>query len=212
MRRENYESGPRRGWIAVFVVLLAVLLAFFVGRSTAPQPDSHQPDVGGPSNEPADSERDESAAVRAAATYSRIMTGPSEANESYLEEVMSIAAPDWRARAQELADNSIDFVSERYGEGGSIEFQPIKYRVDSFSSQSAVVELWGVVLASGPNLRGIEESWVTATIELEWVDSEWKVNGQSSLGGPTPELIRTDEERTADEVLTDFKELSDAEG
>jgi hypothetical protein len=65
------------------------------------------------------------------------------------------------------------------------------------------------VLASGPKIIGIEESWITGTINLQWVGSQWKVAGQSSSGGPTPELLRTDEEKTVTEILNEFSEYGD---
>lgn len=213
MRRDNYESGPSRRWLAVGFVLLALLLAFFVGRSTAPDPDEDQsrPPSASDTEAPIVEGQDESGAVAAAARLSQLMTGPTGDAQEYVDQMLAIAAPGWTDRAQELAENSVDFVTERYGEGGTIEFQPIRYRVESFAPDRSVIELWGVVLASGPKVGGIEESWITGTITLEWVGTEWKVSGQSSEGGPTPELLRTDEERTVDEILNDFQELPDAE-
>jgi hypothetical protein len=126
--------------------------------------------------------------------------------------MVSIAASQWKARAEELAQNGTEFVIERYGEGGAVEFQPVRYRVRSHSSESAVIDIWGVVLGSGPKLNGIEESWITGTVSLVWEGSQWKVSGQSSKGGPTPELLRTEEQGTVGEVLNEFKEYRDAPG
>lgn len=210
MRNGKIEENRNHSLIAFFA--LVALLAFLLGRISAPKPEASSPPVV-QSNEPSPSqERDEAGAVDAATRFSRIMTGPSGDPDSYIKDIGSIAAPTWTPRAQELAENSIDFVEERYGEGGTIDFKPLRYRVRSFSSDRATIDLWGVVLASGPKVGGIEESWVTATIELQWVGSGWRVSGQGSAGGPTPELLRTQEDKTVDEILSDFREYSDAKG
>ena len=198
-------------WALVLILLLVGIVAFLIGRGTSPDAETN---VGptAPTESAAPTTPDESSAVRAATLYARIMAGPTADSEEYLADMQSIAADQWKARAEELAQNGSEFVAERYGEDGAVEFQPIRYRVRSFSEQAAVIDLWGVVLASGSKLGGIEESWITGTVNLVWVGSEWKVSGQSSEGGPTPELLRTDEGGSVDEVLVDFKEYDDAPG
>lgn len=213
MRSPSGSRDVRRfRFLLALLVLAVVVVAFVIGRVTAPE---GEPDVEHPSSNEsalASEGSDELGAVDAATRFAQIMTGPSVDPASYIEEMKSIAASQWKARAQELAQNGIEFVADRYGEGGSIEFQPVRYRVRSHSPDSAVIDIWGVVLGSGPKLNGIEESWITGTVTLVWEGSQWKVSGQSSKGGPTPELLRTEEKGTAQEVLTDFKEYSDAPG
>lgn len=198
-------------WMLVLFLLLVGIVAFLIGRATSPDAETNaSPRVPSQSGEP--SMADESGAVRAATSYARIMAGPSADSEEYLADMQSIAAEEWKSRAEELAHNGSEFVVERYGQDGAVDFQPVRYRVRSFSEQAAVIDIWGVVLASGSKLGGIEESWITGTVDLVWVGSEWKVSGQSSEGGPTPELLRTDEDGSVDEVLVDFKEYDDAPG
>ena len=198
-------------WVLVLILLLLGVVAFLIGQGTSPDAETN---VGppAPTESTAPTTPDESSAVRAATLYARIMAGPTADSDEYLADMQSIAADQWKARAEELAHNGSEFVAERYGEDGAVEFQPIRYRVRSFSEQAAVIDIWGVVLASGSKLGGIEESWITGTVNLVWVGSEWKVSGQSSEGGPTPELLRTDEGGSVDEVLVDFKEYDDAPG
>lgn len=195
-------------WIPWLLVAL-IVLAFFVGRVTAPDRPGEAAEAA-PEIVPATSDdRSETGALRAATTFARLMAGPSGDASDYLEQAEAIAAPDWQERARELAQGAIDFINERYGVGGKIAFEPIRYRVQSHSPNEAVIDIWGVVLASGPEIVGIEESWITGTLNLEWVGSQWKVAGQSSRGGPTPELLRTDEEATVNEILSDFSEYGD---
>ena len=212
MRSPSGRDVRRFRLLLAILVLAVVVVAFLIGRATAPD---RELGVEHPTpNESAlpTTRADELGAVDAATRFAQIMTGPSADPASYMEEMQSIAASQWKTRAQELAQNGIEFVADRYGQGGSIEFQPVRYRVRSHSPGSAVIDIWGVVLGSGPKLNGIEESWITGTVSLVWEDSQWKVSGQSSKGGPTPELLRTEEEGTAEEVLADFKEYSDAPG
>ena len=200
-------SGRRHplAFAAIAFVLLA--LGFFLGRSTieeapesVPNASPSSSDTSGPNETP----------LEAATRYSRILTGPSGNAETFLADVADIAAPEWVDRSMELAGNSADFVAERYGPGGSIEFHPVKYRIESESPSEATVVIWGVVLGSGPNLKGIEESWVTGTLQLVLVDAEWKVADQSSVGGPTPELLRAEDEFSVTRILQDFEDYDDA--
>lgn len=203
-------SDPRgrhaTGWATLgALALVALLVGFLVGRSTSPSEGRVTPTNPETSESPKIG-TDESAVAATASRLARIITGPTGDPDEYLLQMRGVSAPSWVERAEELARNSIEFVEERYGSGGSIEFHPIRYRIRSQSTDSAVVDIWGVVLASGPNLSGIEESWITGTLELQLVESEWKVAGQRSRGGPTPELLRTEETGDVREVLDDFQE------
>lgn len=199
-------------WMLALILLLVAIVAFLIGRAASPDVEMNaDPPRPTESSEPI-ATRDESGAVEAATLYARIMAGPSADSDKYLADMQSIAADEWKSRAEELAHNGSEFVAERYGDDGSVEFQPVRYRVRSFSDQAAVIDIWGVVLASGSKLGGVEESWITGTVNLVWDGSQWKVSGQSSEGGPTPELLRTDENGSIDEVLADFEEYDDASG
>lgn len=209
--RGDRDLGRFRLLLAILVLAL-VVIAFVIGRATAPEGELDIQERTPDDSALPTATADELSAVDAATRFARIMTGPSDDPAAYIEEMKSIAASQWKARAERLAQNGIEFVTERYGQGGSVELQPVRYRVRSHSPESAVIDIWGVVLGSGPKVNGIEESWVTGTVSLVWVDSQWKVSGQSSKGGPTPELLRTEAEGTVQEVLADFKEYSDAPG
>lgn len=198
-------------WVLVIILLVVGVAAFLIGRGTAPD---EAIEVGQPKpNDSATSPimtNDEESAVSAATRFARIMAGPTADSDEYLAQMQSIASDEWKARAEELAQNGVEYVIDRYGEGGTVEFQPIRYRVRSYSEDAAVIDIWGVVVGSGPKLGGIEDSWITGSVSIVWDGSQWKVSGQSSKGGPTPELLRTEEEETVEEVLAEFKEYGDA--
>lgn len=205
----DQSSPTRRRVLVISIVVVALLLGLLLGRATSPDSDSGEPKA--PStNEAPDEAQSEQGAVKAATNAAQVMAAYSGDPSAYLQEARSIAAPSWQARAEELAQGAVDFITERYGSDSQVNFQPIRYRVASFSEDEAVIDIWGVVLSTGPKISGLEESWITGTIELSWTDSSWKVSGQSSQGGPTPELLRTEEEATLSEILTDFSEYEDA--
>jgi hypothetical protein len=214
MRPETSEVPNRRRVLVLsgIAIALALLVGILIGRSLAPEEDVAPPQTAPPASTPEETDYalTEEGAVEAATEYSKIMASPSADTAAYLNAVSQIAAPEWRERARELAENTISFVEERYGAGGDLEFNPIRYRLRSYSSDEATVDIWGVVLGSGPHVAGIEESWITGTVTLVSIGGEWKLSGQTSKGGPTPELLQTDEDASANLILNQFREYSDA--
>lgn len=208
--------GPARRATKPLVAIAGLVLmglGFLLGRVLSPDANPAPSTTTTPNDAPAPIvARDENGAVQAATDFARIMPGPSTDVESYLLAMRDLAAPEWQDRAEELAKNAVAFVQERYGDGGQVEFHPLRYRVQSHSDENAIVDIWGAVLGSGPNLTGIEESWITGTLHLVWVDSQWMITGQSSVGGPTPELLGTDDASSAITLLEDFQEYADAPG
>lgn len=210
-RSEPFSSG--RTWaLRIAAGITLFLLGILIGRLVSPSDALTTPEKApSPLDLPSDgSPQDVAGAIESATEFARVMSGPSGDASSYMTAMTRLAAPEWRDRSEELAENAVTFVRERYGDGGHVEFYPIRYRVDSHSDDESRIAIWGVVLGSGPKTLGIEESWVTATLDLLWVDGEWKVSGQSSLGGPTPELLRVDE--ASGPTLDNFKDYGDAPG
>ena len=193
-------SRSRRAAAAIGLVVL-LIGSFLLGRSAAPPIGD---EVGGPTP-PISTARSERGAVQAATDLARVLPGPSGDVEAYYTAMSDLAAPDWRERAQELAENAVVFVQDRYGDGGRVSFRPMMYRVQSFTSDEAEIDIWGVVVATSSEDSAIEESWLTATLNLVWLDDQWKVNGQSSRSGPTPELLQGEDQVSADE-LRSFEE------
>lgn len=210
---------PRGRRIAILlIVLLAVGAGVWIGRASAPEENSppSQSDSGPTAGArevvngvPVGYERTEEGAVEAATNFARVMASISPDAVSYQRAIQTLAAPDWRDDAEELANSGLSFFSERYGPGGSLTFVPVRYRVSAYSESAATVELWGVSVASGPKINGVEESWVTGIIDLTWINGDWRVSGQQSEAGPTPELLRTEDERVP-EGLRGFEEYQHA--
>lgn len=201
----------RRRLVLLVGAIVLLLIGLVIGRFSAPDRQSTSPDSV-EAVTPADSSLDnsEEGAIEAATDLAKVMASPTGDASAYIDAMSALAAPDWQERARELAENTLDFVNDRYGSTGRVELIPVRYRLRSYSTGEATVDIWGVVVGSGPKLDGIEESWITGTINLEWIAGEWKVSGQTSKGGPTPELLQTDEDSSANVILDEFSEYSDA--
>lgn len=213
------RSRPGRRAMAAILVgaLVLFVLGVVTGRTLSPDEapprsaDSASPDADD-KNQPIalGYSRSEQGAVAAATHFARVMAGASDDADAYEAAMLALAAPEWEAEAKKLARNTSAFVKDRYGEGATVTFSPVRYRLASYADETAVVELWGVTLASGPKIEGIEESWITGTIHLVWSDQDWRVSSQESASGPTPELLRADDEVIPATVLEDFEEYDRA--
>ncbi|MEA2433946.1 MAG: hypothetical protein QOG54_1403 [Actinomycetota bacterium] len=210
------DNARRLGLVALVVAL--VIAAYFFGRQTTGEPEPNMEPLPtqagvGPTEEingvPLGFSHDEEGAVAAATAFAIVMTEASGDLEAYRESMNTLAAPVWQEQATELAVNGIDFFHNRYGSGGSATFAPLRYRLTGFSEDSATVDLWGVSTAFGPKHQKIDESWLTGTVELTWVEGDWRVAGQSSQAGPSPELLQTSDGLPMDS-LEDFEEYGRA--
>lgn len=212
----NDRHRNRAGFLAAGAAL--VLGGFLAGRMSAPQGSSHppvgpprtvSPDVSDSGSSGASSSfaRTKDGAVAAATHSALVMSSASSDLAAFVDATAAIAAPSWKDDARRLAENTVNFVTERYGPNGSTTFVPVRYRVSAFGVDSATVNVWGVTLAHGGDGRAIDESWVTGTIELMWTEGQWLVTGGSSEVGPTPKLLQT-EEPAAASSLAGFKDYS----
>lgn len=207
-----------RFWLAGIVLLaLALAAGIWIGRQSVPDsvpvPGEAQPEPGPERSElngvPVGYSQTEMGAVEAATNFTRVMASVPEDSDAYLAAAATMAAPSYRADARRLAENGLEFLRGRYGAGGRFTFAPLRYRVLSYTDTAAKVSVWGVTIASGPKIEGIEESWLTATLELTWVSDDWRLAGQTSETGPTPELLQTSDSGDAS-ILEGYQEYDDA--
>lgn len=63
---------------------------------------------------------------------------------------------------------------------------PVAYRVDAFSPARAKVSVWATAVWSIAGVGGPREAWTTTSLELEWVEGDWRLWSLSSKDGPTP--------------------------
>jgi hypothetical protein len=202
------ESSRRATVVTLSGLLLALLIGFWLGGVLGPDTEksAQPPIVTSSSPEEINGvllgyDRTRKGAVAAATNFGEVMASVTTDEVSYRDAIRTIAAPQWISEAEKLADNSLRFLKQRYGLGGSFSFVPAKYRVSSYSDHAATVQVWGVTLASGPKIEGLEETWLTGTVDLEWVSGDWRVAGQDSVTGPTPELLHADDNRQGNALI-----------
>jgi hypothetical protein len=149
--------------------------------------------------------RSESGALAAATEFLEVSGGSAVTDQdAYRAALEILAAPEWTARAMETGANATSFVLERYGENARVVTTPVAHRVVSFSPEAASVELWAVMTAAGPKLKDAEQNWITARLQLRWVDGDWRLSSEDTTSGPTPALL-SDSDGGAAAVLRDFE-------
>lgn len=215
IERSVLNDRRRNGVAYVAIAAVVTLAAFIGGRMTAPEPPGREDRVpaGGPTvltpaattNHVASTPTREGA-VTAATTFARIMGSIRSGDTSYIDALVEIAAPDWRDDARRLAENGLDFVQERYGTEGAVTFEPIRYKLVEFDSERATVAIWGVVLSNATG--AMDATWGMGTIDLVFVDGQWRMAGGESTPGPTPHQLKPQDSAPLS-TLNGFSEYTD---
>ena len=150
--------------------------------------------------------RSEAGALAAATEFARVSGGSSVTDpKAYRAALETMAAPEWTARARETGANATSFALEHYGAGATVVTTPVAHKVASFSPEAASVELWAVMTATGPELKDAEQNWITARLQLRWVDDDWRLSSEDTTSGPTPTLLAGDSDGGAAAQLEDFE-------
>lgn len=87
---------------------------------------------------------------------------------------------------------------------------PLAWRVDRYDADEATVEVWLMTLLSASDVAVPQTEWLTATLELEWVDGGWRLDAVRETPGPTPMIGPRDdpwEPEPFDEALGGFTRL-----
>lgn len=144
--------------------------------------------------------RSEAGAVGAATNYtsllsSEVLFDPAKRQTA----VNAIAAPRARARMQrELADTARAVAAAltrgTASAGAALDpdkmiFQtiPVRYRVELYDGNRARVAIWttGVGGYESSTLP-VQEAWGVTTVELAWIDNDWKETSATATDGPVP--------------------------
>ena len=64
--------------------------------------------------------------------------------------------------------------------------RPLAWRVDSFRDTEARVSVWTVTILSAAGVAAPQSEFLTVTLDLAWVDGDWRVDGVRDTPGPTP--------------------------
>ncbi len=103
--------------------------------------------------------------------------------------IAEIATP---AAADGLTDDVVADVSKARDElaraSGRIWWfvRPLAWRVESFRDTEARVSVWTVTILSAAGVAAPQSEFVTVTLDLAWVDGDWRVDGVRDTSGPTP--------------------------
>ncbi|MCB9376389.1 MAG: hypothetical protein H6515_11070 [Microthrixaceae bacterium] len=133
---------------------------------------------------------DEPGAVAAAVAYStasqRWLYFTDEEIEAAIAEIATpVAAP--RLAQDVVAD--VAMAREQLAQSsGPIWWlvRPLAWRVDDFRDTQARVSVWTVTILSAASVAAPQSEFLTVTLDLSWVDGDWRVDGVRDTPGPTP--------------------------
>ncbi len=189
-------AASRRAWLGSVILALVIGLAlgfllFQRERDTAEQPRPSTSRDAGPTSEingvPVGYARTEEGAVLAATNFGLVSTSDLiRDRQAYVRAITTFAAESWRQQAERQALNGHEYALEQYG--GDIEMSSAVLRFDvlDFSPDEAKVRLWTVSVATGSKKRAAEAVWGSSTLDLAWVDGDWRVTGTENETGPVP--------------------------
>lgn len=213
--------------IAIAVVAAAALaVGVFVGflldkeesdDGASPSPATTEVDGSGPTDEingvPIGYARTEDGAVAAAANFQLLSAKDSLLDrEALVTAMQTFAAPAWKQEAARQARNGYEYIADTYGADADVSAAVLRYSVDDFNPDRAVVRLWTVSLVSGPKRPSVEEVWAIVTVDLAWINDDWRVRGIESSVGPAPvDLPSGQPSQTAGNVMEEFNEFEGAQ-
>jgi hypothetical protein len=137
-------------------------------------------------------------AVAAAANYTRALSSDLILDTSTRRSAIdALAAPEARARLQKTFDQAVVSLRQGLGVGDGasdsaqvlLRATPVGWRVERYDNETAKVALWVTSVGGsigGTVLAPIREGWGTTTVELRWVDGDWKQVASTTTDGPVP--------------------------
>jgi hypothetical protein len=204
--------------VLVVGVMIGVLLGFVLDSGSEVSPQAPTPSAVGPgpttevNGVPVGYARTEEGAVAAAANFN-LLSGRDDLldRDALTSAMQTLAAPSWKGEAAKQAKNGYDYVAETYGDDADVSTAVLRYDLADFTSDHAVVKLWTVTVLSGSARPNVDQVWGIVTIDLEWVNGDWRVEGIESSPGPAPvDLPSGQPEQPARALMEDFDEFEGA--
>lgn len=220
------DNGTRNrvviGALLTACLLVGIALGFMLdgGQSETPRGTdaSGVPASGpGPSGEtngiPTGYSRTEEGAVAAATNFNLLSArGDSVDEEALVTAMETLATPDWKEEARRQARSGYEFIVDTYGTDADVSAATVRYELQDFSPDQATVRLWTVSVVSGSKKSTVDEVWAVVTVDLSWVENDWRIAGIESSVGPAPVDLPTEEpEQDAATVMEDFIEYEGAQ-
>jgi hypothetical protein len=125
---------------------------------------------------------------------------------SYVAAMRTMSAPEWEARAADIARNATEFVTNRYGLDVDVRTVPVGYRIRSFDGDTASLDVWVVTIASGNERPVGEQIWDVHSIQLRWIDGDWRLSSQESQGGAAPAFLPGQSSADVSTVVKEFRD------
>ena len=88
--------------------------------------------------------------------------------------------------------------------------RPLAWNVETFDGDQARVAVWVVTILSAAEVAAPQSEFLTVTVDLAWLDGDWRVDGVRDHLGPTPMTGPQDQPWDAvpfDETLAGFTRL-----
>lgn len=166
-------------------------------------------------------------AVAAAANYTTVLSSTLILDRSKRRAaIKALAAPEALARQQRAWDQAVALLSKGLGvtdgaaQDGTVLLRavPVGWRLEEYTGDRATVAIWvtSVLGALGGSPEGVpvREAWGTSTVELRWVDGDWKLLDTTNTDGPRP-IADSATPTAASQLIPEaqqFKEFSYAPG
>jgi hypothetical protein len=166
-------------------------------------------------------------AVAAAANYARVLSSELILDRSRRRAAIeALAAPEALARQQRAWDQAVASLSKGLGvaDGGAgdgtvlLRAVPVGWRLKEYTGDRATVAIWVTsvlgTLGGPPDGVPVREAWGTTTVELRWVDGDWKQVDAVNTDGPRP-IADSATPTAASELIPEaqqFKEFTYAPG
>lgn len=209
MTRQNTPPSRRTAILATLVVVALVagvlLLRFSSGSPTgsdrsdsplgaeAPRP-TVAAGVAGPAGDAAGVavgfSADEPGAVAAAVAYATASQRWLYFTDEEIEAaIAAIATPVAAPRLAEDVVADVSMAREQLAQSsGRIWWlvRPLAWRVDDYRDADARVSVWTVTILSAAGVAAPQSEFLTVTLDLAWVDGDWRVDAVRDTPGPTP--------------------------
>lgn len=229
MRGDTHNRKRFLVWVAVLAIMIgsgALLLTIGRPPSSAPSASTPTstvrpvvpPGATGPVADhaglPVGFAHEEGGATAAAVAYA---TAPQRwlyfTDAQITAAVVEIATPAAAPRLTEEVVSDVSSARDQLGKSpGRVWWlvRPLAWRVDSYDPDEATVSVWTVTVLSAEEVAAPQCEWVTVTLELAWVDGDWRVDGVRDTPGPTPLTSPGDQPWDAgpfDQALTGFSRM-----
>lgn len=214
MKRQS-AGQIRKFSIWLLIVVVAAVGGFLLGRDGRQLSPSSRKPAAAPSPEltpPVERThtRTRNGAVSAATRFELLTAKDDLFDRDALGHAMeALAAPSWRTQALRQGRRGYEYIRRTYGSHADVTNEVLRFRVASFSPTKAKIDLWTVSVARGAARPTVDSVWAIVTVDLQWLDGEWRVNGLQTSVGPTPiSLAAGGTSKSASEVMDSFTEFN----